>query len=100
MLDKIDELLARIEAEIENKVNEIVAKNDERIKMAAQAAYDNEVERQLAEIKEEVAFEYETAKKYLLELKASQVAPVVEEKTMPCTVEANVAVDNSEVGVE
>jgi len=83
-MNKVKELLQRMDAEILDKVNAIVLERDLEIKSKAQEAFDNAVELEVAAIKAEVEKGYATAREYLLELLedepvAESVEPVLDE---------------------
>lgn len=81
-MNKAEELLAKLDGEILDKVNAIVMQNDAEIKANAQAAYDAKVEEEIAKIKEGVEAEYKVAREYLLQVieaeKPVEVEPVME----------------------
>lgn len=70
-MSRVEELLARMDAEILERVNAIVIERDAELKAKAQEAYDNAVELEIANIKAEVEKDYAIARKYLQELALS-----------------------------
>lgn len=99
-MSKAKELLAKMDAEILEKVNDIVLKEDATIKARAEEAYNNSVEASVAEIKAHVEVEYRVAREYLTQIiadedkvegeKASEepIEPAVEETVEPVADEA------------
>ena len=67
-MDRVKELLDRMDAEILEKTNAIVMQRDAEIKAKAQEAYDAKVEEEISRIKNDVEAQYATAKAYLTEL--------------------------------
>lgn len=67
-MNKVKELLEKMDAEILEKTNSIVMERDAEIKEKAQLAYDEAVQDEIASIKEGVEAQYSTAREYLNEL--------------------------------
>lgn len=89
-MSRVEELLARMDAEILERVNAIVIERDAELKAKAQEAYDNAVELEIANIKAEVEKDYAIARKYLQELELSsktEEAPELETEVVPETAE-------------
>lgn len=74
MNEKVNALLAKIDAEVIEKVNARVIERDAEIKAKAQKAYDNAVAEAVEDIKAEVEKDYEMARKYLADLREPEVA--------------------------
>ena len=77
MNEKVNKLLAEMDAEIMAKVDAKAIEKDSEIKAKAQEAYDAVVKDCIAEIKADVEKEYSIARKYLEDLREPE--PVVEE---------------------
>lgn len=90
-MNKVKELLNRMDQEILDKVNAIVLERDLEIKSKAQEAFDNAVELEIASIKAEVEKGYATAREYLLELLGDE--PVAVEPIEPVLDETSVQDD-------
>lgn len=71
-MSKAKELLEKMDAEILEKVNAIVLKEDAVIKAEAEKAYDDSVEASVAKIKAQVELEYRVARDYLTEIISSE----------------------------
>lgn len=76
MNEKINEMLGRMDKEIEQKLSIKVQEHDAEIKVKAQEAYDNCVKEEIAALRAEIEKEYDVARKYLEDCKE----PEIEEK--------------------
>nr|DAH56653.1 MAG TPA: hypothetical protein [Caudoviricetes sp.] len=79
MNEKVNKLLADIDAEVLTLVNAEVTAKDAEIKARAKAAYDKAIEDAIADIKSTIDAKYEVARKYLESLKEPEEVAVAEE---------------------
>lgn len=96
-MNKVKELLDRMDKEILDKVNAIVLERDLEIKSKAQEAFDNAIELEIASIKAEVEKGYATAREYLLELLGDEPAEVVNEPVLDESIVQDEPVNGPEV---